>query len=584
MGQLQKPDCDLITGLSPAISIQQKATGWNPRSTVGTVTAIHDFLRVLYARVATQHCTTCGRAITAQSQDQIVAGVQAAFGDRKAPRIVILAPVARHQKGEFRDIFDDLIRDGYVRARVDGQLTELRNDLSLARNRRHDIEVVIDRLTLGPQACPRLTEAIENGLRVGDGTVIVTPSGAASLTHGGKPRAERPAGPAGRFEDRVFSSRYACTQCELSFEPPTPQLFSFNSPAGMCPTCDGLAELLDFDPDRMVPDPLLNFWGPCIAPMRTRIGRWRRHFYEGVARAIGCDLNRPWKELPQSARDALLWGTGDRHITFEWRWSRGVWRHGGTFAGVVAELRDKYRKAKSSFVRRYYEKYMRRRPCPDCGGARLTPQALAVRLQVRGKRGTGPNLHELCAMNVSDALAVLDRLALTPVQKLISDELLKEVRTRLHFLLDVGLHYLTLDRSAPTLSGGESQRIRLAGQIGSGLAGVLYILDEPSVGLHARDSERLLESRKARRDMGNTVIVVEHDEATMRAADHVVDFGPGPGVRGGRVVAEGTPDDIAANEVSLTGRYLCGEREIEVPKRRPVTPRSKQRRRRSGDG
>ncbi|MFQ5422868.1 MAG: excinuclease ABC subunit UvrA [Phycisphaerae bacterium] len=583
MGQLQKPDCDLITGLSPAISIQQKATGWNPRSTVGTVTAIHDLLRVLYARIGTQHCTACGRAITAQSQDQIIAGVQATFDDRKAPRIMILAPVARHQKGEFRDLFDDLIRDGYVRARVDGQLTELRNDLSLAKNQRHDIEVVIDRLTLGPQARSRLAEAVENGLRVGDGTVIVTRSGEAP-PHPGGPRATRPADRKGHFDDCVFSSRYACTRCGLSFEPPTPQVFSFNSPAGMCPACDGLGELLDFDPDLLVPDPLLNFWGPCIAPMRTRIGRWRRHFYEGVARAIGCDLNRPWKELSQSARDALLWGTGDRHITFEWRWSRGVWRHGGTFEGVVAELRDKYRKTRSSLVRRYYEKYMRRRPCPDCGGARLTPQALAVRLPIRGARRTGPNLHELCAMNVSDALAALDRLALTPVQKLISDELLKEVRTRLQFLLDVGLHYLTLDRSAPTLSGGESQRIRLAGQIGSGLAGVLYVLDEPSIGLHARDNERLLESLKALRDMGNTVIVVEHDEATMRAADHVVDFGPGPGVRGGRIVAEGTPDEIAANKASLTGRYLCGEREIEVPKRRPVRPRSQQRRRRSGDG
>ena len=635
MGQMQKPDCDLITGLSPSISIQQKSTGWNPRSTVGTVTAIYDFLRVLYARVGMQHCTECGRPITAQSREQIVAGVMSAFAptdesrddqsrDREgavisrtsgsaepanqaplheqhqplpdgrgsdrsgaaashghdargrgtrhgdaAPgsRVLILAPVARGQKGEFRDFFDDLIRDGFVRARVDGAVVELREDLALAKNQRHDIEVVIDRLAVSEQSRSRIAEAIENGLRIGDGTVIVAPADASSSP---ATRRRRASG------ERVFSAKYACASCSISFEPPTPQMMSFNSPSGMCETCDGLGELLDFDPDLMVPDAKLSFWGPCIAPMRTRIGRWRRHIYEGVARAVGFDINRPWRELPKKARDALLFGTGDRHISFEWKWSGGVWRHGDTFGGVMGELREKYRKARSAFVRTYYEKYMRRGACPDCAGARLTRQALAVRLPLRGKKA-GLNIHELCGGSIADAHATLDRLSLTPVQHAIADEVLKEIRTRLRFLLDVGLHYLTLNRSAPTLSGGESQRIRLAGQIGSGLAGVLYILDEPSIGLHARDNEKLLESLQALRDMGNTVIVVEHDEATMRAADHIVDFGPGPGVRGGRIVATGTLDEIAANQASLTGRYLAGACEIEIPKqRRPVvSPKDK---------
>jgi excinuclease ABC subunit A len=630
MGQLQKPDCDLITGLSPSIAIQQKTTGWNPRSTVATITGIHDFLRVLYARVGVQHCTECGRPIAAQSREQIVEGILRAFaadpnrdrtgagdpsrdregavdpsrerqrpenpsperqrpassrasGDAPPPRnaasrILVLAPVARSQKGEFRDLFDDLIRDGYVRARADGRIVELRENLALEKNQRHDIEVVIDRLIAAPQARSRLAEAVENALRVGRGTLIVAEDSPAA------------GGGVATADEKLFSSKYACAECDVSYEPPTPQLLSFNSPTGMCETCDGLGELLDFDPDLLVPDPSLNFWAPCIAPMRVKIGRWRRHIYEGVARAVGIDLSRPWKDLPPKARDALLYGTGERHITFEWRWSGGVWKHGDTFDGIIEELRAKYRKAKSSFVRAYYEKYMQRGPCPDCRGARLNSQALGVRLPVAktespehrstgpfsrkpkasefGERG--PNIGEFCRMSVQAAHDFLGRLALTPVQQIIVEDVLKEIRARLEFLLRVGLHYLTLERTAPTLAGGELQRIRLAGQIGSGLVGVLYILDEPSIGLHARDNQRLLDSLRELRDMGNTVIVVEHDEATMRAADHLVDFGPGPGVRGGKVVAEGSFDEVVRNKDSLTARYLTGAEEIPVPKRRPV--------------
>lgn len=559
MGQMQKPDCDQITGLSPSIAIQQKTTGWNPRSTVGTITAIYDFLRVLYARIGTQHCTQCSRPITAQSREQIVAGILSAFGDTSA-RVLILAPVARGQKGEFRDLFDDLLRAGYVRARTDGEVVALREDLALQKNRRHDIEVVIDRLTMDEKVRTRLAEAVESALRVGGGTLIVAPDAGDS------------AAKKSVADEKVFSSKYACTHCNISFEPPTPQLFSFNSPTGMCLRCDGLGELVDFDPELLVPDPSLSFYTPCVAPMRTKVGKWRRHIYEGVAKTVGFDIRKPWKDLPKKARDALLFGTGDRHITYEWRWSGGVWKHGGPFEGVLAELRDKYRKAKAAFVRSYYEKYMRRGPCPECRGARLNRQALGVRLPTGGRTKIGPNIHELCAMSVAQASEALSNLKLTPVQQIVAEEVLKELRTRLEFLIKVGLHYLALDRTAPTLSGGELQRIRLAGQIGAGLVGVLYVLDEPSIGLHPRDNEMLLESLLTLRDMGNTLIVVEHDEATMRAADEIVDFGPGPGVRGGEVVVQGTMDEIAKNERSLTGQYLCGKRAIEVPRtRRPVS-------------
>ncbi len=766
MGQLQKPDCDLITGLSPAIAIQQKTAGWNPRSTVGTITAVYDFLRLLYARVGVQHCTSCGRPISTQSREQIIEGILRAFGganpsrdgdeqsrDRKgavpartrrplkpsddrsevpsgqspnqeeaassmragtaplrsqlcserparenAParevRVLILAPVARSQKGEFRDLFDDLIRAGYVRARVDDQIVALREDLALQKNQRHNIEVVIDRLRIDDSARSRLAEAVENALRVGGGTLIVAPfeeqdsarptepgAGGQGLgfvapasrrwAHGRDARATEASARGPIFGDKVFSSKYACSDCSVSFEPPTPQMFSFNSPSGMCMTCDGLGEMYDFDPELLVPDPSLSFLGGCIAPMRGKIGRWRRHIYQGVADAIGFDLDTPWKDLPKKAREALLDGTGDRHITYTWRWSGGVWKHGDTFGGVIEELRDKYRKAKASFIREYYEQFMRRQPCPDCRGGRLNEQALAVRLPVQLEResllvppppeipssssaagkglpaaggarkdsrtsgrteqsrdrkgavpvrtrrplnpsvgrlempsdpsrnregsipsmpeGTallrsrlcsrpptdsvGPTIQELCSLSVADIYDTLSRLDLTPVQQVVVEEVMKELRARIEFLLNVGLHYLTLDRTAPTLAGGEMQRIRLAGQIGSGLVGVLYILDEPSIGLHARDNERLLESLRKLQQMGNTVVVVEHDEATMRAADYVVDFGPGPGVRGGKIVAAGTLDEVLACKESITAQYLNGRREIEVPKtRRPVRP------------
>jgi excinuclease ABC subunit A len=602
LGQLAKPDVDQITGLSPSISIQQKTGGWNPRSTVGTITQVYDYLRVVFARVGRQHCSRCGRAIAAQTREQIGARI---LEIPAGTNVLILAPVVRGQKGEYRDLFEDMIRQGYARARVDGEVVSLAEPPTLARHVRHDIEVVVDRVTVSEKSRARIAEAVENALKLGSGTLIVSQpkERAAGFGLRGRTAAKGPIG-----DDLLLSSHYACPTCDISFEPPSPQLFSFNSPQGMCPTCQGLGETFDFDPDLVVTHPKKTFLRGAIGVMKYwgRIGRWRRHIFEGVARHVGFDLKKPWEKLPEKAKRALLFGLGDQHVTFEWRWSGGVYRHGGTFDGVLAELREKHQRANSPLVRAAYEKFMRRTRCPDCIGGRLNPQARAVRLG-------GLNLNEVCAMSIRAAALFFDQLAsgtsrsrsaaerrpgatrgrdpsrgrksadqhgpdigpethLTPTERVIAAEALKEIRGRLAFLCDVGLDYLTLDRTAPTLSGGESQRIRLASQIGAGLVGVLYILDEPSIGLHAVDNEKLLDSLERLRDMGNTVIVVEHDEQTMRRADEIVDFGPGPGVRGGRVVAHGDLSTIKKSKRSITGQYLRGDEQIEVPKeRRPVS-------------
>lgn len=581
LGQLPKPDVDQISGLSPAISIQQKTGGWNPRSTVGTITQIHDYLRVLFARVGRQHCPNCGRTISAQSREQIVARV---LELPEGTKFLILAPVIRGKKGEYKDLFEDMLRRGYARARVDGKVAALSDVPALSRNIRHDIEIVVDRLSITPTVRPRLAEAVEAALKLGDGTLVVqvtdeagieVPATTASEADDAHSRRRKPATRKTRLNrsgarstastsDMLLSSHYACPACALSFEPPSPQLFSFNSPAGMCQRCDGLGTVFDFDTDKLVPHPRRSFLGLAIEPMRTKIGRWRRHIYEAVAQYVGFDLKTPWEKLPEKAKRALLHGTGDTHLTFEWRSAGGVWRHGGKFEGVLAELREKHRGARSSIVRAYYEKYMRRAPCAECGGARLSTQARAVRIG-------GKSITEVCALSIADCDAYFAKMSLTPTENRIAADVVREIRGRLGFLRDVGLDYLTLDRTAPTLSGGESQRIRLASQIGAGLVGVLYVLDEPSIGLHHRDNQRLLDSLCRLRDLGNTVVVVEHDEQTMRAADMIVDFGPGPGVRGGEVVAQGSLDDLLQSERSLTGKFLRGEERIEIPAvRRPV--------------
>jgi excinuclease ABC subunit A len=554
LGQMQKPDVDFLSGLSPSISIQQKTAARNPRSTVGTVTEIHDYLRVLFARVGLGHCPECGRPITAQSREQILARILAL---PEGTRFLVLAPVIRGQKGEYKDLFEDMLRRGFVRARVDGQVVRLTDDLKLKRHIKHHIEIVIDRLKVDPKVRPRLAEAVDQALALGEGSVIIAVEG----EEGEK---------ATRGEDLLLSAHYACTHCNRSYEPPSPQLFSFNSPHGMCPACDGLGSQFTFDPDLLIPDASLSFHGGAITLVGklSEMGRWRRHIFEGVADTLGIDLNSPWRELPEQHRQWLLMGSGDKHITFEWK-QRGnrVWKHGGKWEGIIPQLLSSFKKTAAGPRRLQLEKYMRVVRCPACQGQRLNPQARAV--QVGGK-----TLVEVCRLPICDLAAWFDaeRGTLEPsldaIQRTIAAEVLKEIRARLGFLLNVGLDYLSLDRSAPTLSGGEAQRIRLAGQIGSGLVGVLYILDEPSIGLHPRDNERLLLSLLRLRDMGNTVLVVEHDEDTMRAADHIVDFGPGPGVRGGQVVAAGTMRELAANPASVTGQYLSGVRQIAVPRER----------------
>jgi excinuclease ABC subunit A len=564
LGQMPKPDVDRIDGLSPSISIQQKTGGRNPRSTVGTITEINDYLRVLYARVGQGHCPRCDRPVAAQTREQIVARI---LDLPAGTAFSVLAPVARGQKGEYKDLFIDLSKAGYVRARVDGQIQSLSDDLHLDRQIKHDIEVVVDRLkaTTAEAARGRLSEAVEQALRLGEGTLIVAVEG---------------------LPDLMLSANFACPSCGIGFDPPSPQLFSFNSPQGMCPACDGLGIRHDFDPDLLVPDPSLSVWDGAIAPLGPvkEVGKWRKHIFEAVAKnfesdpdgpAPGTMLRGPWSKLDERWRKVWLYGAGDRTIVCHWKSKAKVWTHPEKWPGVAGDLLDRYRASGGAPTRAKLEPYMRGMTCPDCGGARLNARARAVRVG-------GKPLPELSARPIDEAKAFFDTLAdpstacradlaptpLDPISKTIAEELLKEIRGRLGFLMDVGLHYLTLDRSAPTLSGGEAQRIRLASQVGAGLVGVLYILDEPSIGLHARDNDRLIAALQRLRDVGNTVIVVEHDEDTMRASDWLVDFGPGPGVKGGQIVAQGDLKALESAKESLTGEYLAGRVRIEVPKER----------------
>jgi excinuclease ABC subunit A len=612
LGQLQKPDVDYLAGLSPSISIQQKTAGKNPRSTVGTITEIHDYLRVLYARVGQGHCPLCDRPITAQSREQILNRILAL---PEGTKFLILAPVIRGQKGEYKDLFQDMLKRGYLRARVDGQVVKLTDDLKLDRRIKHDIAIVVDRLKIDGKVRSRLAEAVEQALNLAEGNLIVSFEEETQSTKSEERRAKTDAVNSAQhsalstqhLEDIILSAHYACVHCNKSYEPPSPQLFSFNSPHGMCLDCDGLGTRFSFDPDLLVPEPAKSFYDgaiPVVGPLRG-MGRWRKHIYEGVARTFDIDVKKPWTELSDEHKNILLHGTGDRHIPFEWKMRGGkVWKHGGNWEGIVPQLLSSFKKTAAGPRRMQLEKYMRVLRCPTCGGRRLNAQARAVR--VGGKtlieteampigelahwlgssdlpsplgRGAGGEGVAQIPLNVESKtpsplpLSREERgsnleATLDPVQRHIAAEVLKEIRARVSFLLNVGLHYLSLDRTAPTLSGGEAQRIRLAGQIGSGLVGVLYILDEPSIGLHPRDNDRLLRSLEKLRDMGNTVLVVEHDEDTMRAADYLVDFGPGPGVRGGHVVAAGSYADIVKKPDSVTGQYLSGTKEIAVPKNR----------------
>jgi len=557
LGQLPKPDVDYIGGLSPSVSIQQKTAGRNPRSTVGTITEVSDFLRVLYARLGQGHCPKCQRPITAQTREQIIGRILAL---PEGTRFQILAPVVRGQKGEFKDFFAEMVKRGYVRARVDGQVVKLTDDLKLDKRIKHTIEIVVDRLKADLKSRPRIAEAVEQSLALAEGNLIISVEEENAPTENPEKQTTKQ-----ETQNILLSAHYACTRCNISYEPPTPQLFSFNSPHGMCPTCDGLGTLYTFDPDLLIPDRSLSFYEgaiPLIGPLKG-MGRWRKHIFEGVGKSLSIDLKTPWEDLPEEEQTQLLHGSGDAHIVWEWKQRGGkVWKHGGKWEGIVPQLIAQFKKTAAGPRRIQLEKYMRVVRCPACDGQRLNPQARAVRVG-------GRTLIEVGQTPIGDLVPWFDTYEkeLPDTARVIAAELLKEIRARLGFLLNVGLHYLTLDRAAPTLSGGEAQRIRLASQIGSGLVGVLYVLDEPSIGLHPRDNARLLASLERLRDMGNTVLVVEHDEDTMRAADYLVDFGPGPGVRGGEVVAAGSPAEVFASN-SLTAQYLTGAKQIAVPTQR----------------
>ena len=538
LGQMDKPDVDYIEGLSPAISIDQKTTTKNPRSTVGTVTEIYDYLRLLWARAGTPHCPNCGREIRQQTIDQIIDQVLAL---PEGTRIQVMAPVIRGKKGEHAKVFEDAKRSGYVRARVDGSLYELDEEIKLEKNKKHSIEIIVDRLIIRPDIRQRLTDSVETAAKLSGGLVIV------NLL-----REEK---------DLSFSQNYACEDCGISMEELTPRMFSFNNPFGACPTCTGLGNQLKADPAIIVPDGSKSILDGAICASgwnNVRGDGISRMYFDALSKKYKFSLTEPWDSLSREAKDIILYGTKGELLELHYDQPRGKGVLKQAFEGICNNIERRYKETQSDASRKELEELMSECPCPECGGRRLRKESLAVTVG-------GKNIYEFTTLSVEDALVWLDGLTLTEQQLLIADRILKEIRSRLGFLKSVGLGYLTLARSAGTLSGGESQRIRLATQIGSSLMGVLYILDEPSIGLHQRDNDKLLATLQNLRNLGNSLIVVEHDEDTMRAADYLIDIGPGAGVHGGQVVAAGTPAEVMANPDSLTGQYLSGKKKIEVP-------------------
>ncbi|MBX5484098.1 MAG: excinuclease ABC subunit UvrA [Myxococcaceae bacterium] len=547
LGQMEKPKYDTIRGLSPTISIEQKAASNNPRSTVGTVTEVHDYLRVLYASIGVQHCPRCDRKVGKQSAQQIVDEI---MKQPAGTKLMLLAPLVQNKKGEHKELMADALKRGFTRARVDGKLKSLEEKIDLDKKSKHDIELVVDRLVLKPDLRARLTDSVETALREGKGVLIVTDETGSKAS------------------ERQMSELNACLHCGLSFGDLAPSSFSFNNPLGMCQDCNGLGTRPEMDPDLIVPDGSRTIREGAVEPWATGMARgegWTADFVEQLAKAFKIDLDTPWDQLSRRERDIVMYGSNGKEFTI--RWGEGG-RYRMEWEGLVSKLMRSFKTTQSESMRRYYMKFFSDKPCPTCKGERLRPESRAVKVH-------GKTIIELSRMTIGDALEFLRTMPLTPTEEQIAGELLREIRSRLGFLYDVGLSYLTLDRTASTLSGGESQRIRLASQMGSELTGVIYILDEPSIGLHQRDNGKLLATLKKLRDLGNSVIVVEHDEETMEEADHIVDFGPGAGELGGTVVAQGTPEEVMADERSLTGGYLAGRLEIEVPKRR--RPRGKQK-------
>jgi excinuclease ABC subunit A len=550
IGQMEKPKVDFIGGLSPAIAIEQKAVSKNPRSTVATVTEIYDYLRVLFARVGTPHCPQCGREVHAQSAQEIVEQVATLPG---GTRFQVLAPVARNRKGTFQETFAQARADGFGRVRVDGEVRALDEEIALDKNKKHDIELIVDRL-ISPEEngrrrdefITRLTDSVETALRAGDGVIVID---------------------RGNGSPWMLSEQNACPECGLSFPELTPAMFSFNSPMGMCPECNGLGTRIEFDPelfydpDRTLHEGGMRTWGELAKKKKSGTYQAARQIVE----QFGHDLDTPWRELSEACRNAILYGGAK--VVWEWKSERGEGRHEGVSEGVINAVRRRYNQTKSDWTRRWYATFMSQQPCTTCNGQRLRPESAAVTVGDR-------TINDATAMNIGEAMRWVEGLwpKLSEEQIEIGEEVLKEIQGRLQFLTNVGLHYLTLDRPAPTLSGGEGQRIRLASQIGCGLVGVLYVLDEPSIGLHQRDNRRLLDTLEQLRDMGNTVLVVEHDEETMRTADWIVDLGPGAGINGGLVVASGPPQAVIDRPDSLTGRYLRGDLQVSSPngQRRPT--------------
>jgi excinuclease ABC subunit A len=540
LGRLDKPDLDYIEGLSPAISIEQKSTPRNPRSTVGTVTEIYDYLRLLYARIGTPHCPQCGREIKEQSVDQIV---DALFALPDQTRIVLMAPVIRGRKGEHQKIIKDARRAGFVRIRVDGTIRSLDETIRPDKNRKHNIEIVVDRLVIKDGVAKRLADSVETALEVASGQLIV------SIKTEDGPREE------------LYSQSLACPVCGISVPELQPRLFSFNSPFGACQECSGLGVTLEFDPQLVMPDTSLSIKQGAIVTHNLK-ANWHRSIFESLARHYGFDLDTPLEELSPESLDILLYGSKEQiRFKYENPQREGRWEYTSNFRGVLNELRRRYLETSSEGVKEWLEGFMSQRQCPKCEGRRLRPESLAVTLG-------GKDIHQLTKLSVQAAREALSNLKLTRNQQTIAQQVLKEISSRLKFMTDVGLEYLTLERRASTLSGGEAQRIRLATQIGSSLVGVLYILDEPTIGLHQRDNRRLLDTLLQLRDLGNTLIVVEHDEQTLRSADYIVDLGPGAGVHGGRVVFAGRYKDVLKDEKSLTGQFLSGRLKIESPDRR----------------
>ena len=539
LGLMEKPDVESIEGLSPAISIDQKTTSKNPRSTVGTVTEIYDYLRLLYARIGVPHCPNCGKKIEKQTIDQIVDNV---MGFTEGTKIQILAPVVRGRKGEYTKLIEGFAKEGFVRVRIDGIIYELTDDIDIDRKKKHNIDLIVDRLVIKKDIRSRLAESVETALKYANNLVtIATPE-----------------------EEILFSQNYACPDCNINFEELTPRMFSFNNPFGACPDCLGLGYLMSMDEDLIIPDKNKTLYDGIKAFGASTMKKGEtmaKMYFESIAKHYGVDISKPIKKLPKDFMNKILYGTGTDVIDFKFESPSGTRTFSAPFEGVIPTLERRYRETKSDGMRKFYELYMAEHHCSTCNGARLKKESLAVTIGDK-------NIKELTDMSIIKIKDFINSLKLNRTEALIAEQIIKELNKRLQFLIDVGLEYLTLSRSSGTLSGGESQRIRLATQIGAGLTGVLYILDEPSIGLHQRDNQKLLDTLKNLRDLGNSLIVVEHDEDTMYAADQIIDIGPGAGVNGGYVIAQGTAQEIKNNLNSITGNYLSGRKQIQVPKTR----------------